>query len=254
MNLDRIIAVRNDKTVYRDGDRCLKVFVGGRRLSDIYREATNQAILDEAGLRVPHVLGIADVDGRWAIISEYIKGKSLLRLAEEHPSRTVEYAKLLSDVHRQIHAKTSVALCRQRDKLAAAIENPNLSDAVRRMLKNQAEALPDADCICHGDFHPSNIMITPNGTPYILDCPLAFAGDPLLDVAIGYRKLSLHIPDMAEAYLSFYCADSGTDDAAVLERAPLADAFLLLTVGADDRRRLLSMPERASEPSRFILS
>ena len=30
MNLDRIIAVRNHKTVYRDGDLCMKVFVEGR--------------------------------------------------------------------------------------------------------------------------------------------------------------------------------------------------------------------------------
>ena len=29
MNLDKIIAVRNEKTVYRDGDRCLKVFGAG---------------------------------------------------------------------------------------------------------------------------------------------------------------------------------------------------------------------------------
>ena len=26
MNLDRVIAVRNNKTIYRDGDRCIKVF------------------------------------------------------------------------------------------------------------------------------------------------------------------------------------------------------------------------------------
>ena len=26
MKLDRIIAVRNNKTIYRDGDKCIKVF------------------------------------------------------------------------------------------------------------------------------------------------------------------------------------------------------------------------------------
>ena len=26
MNLDRVIAVRNNKTIYRDGDKCVKVF------------------------------------------------------------------------------------------------------------------------------------------------------------------------------------------------------------------------------------
>ena len=43
MNLDKIIAVRNEKTVYRDGDRCLKVFGAGYSKADVLSEATNHA-------------------------------------------------------------------------------------------------------------------------------------------------------------------------------------------------------------------
>ena len=56
MNFDRIIAVRNDKTVYRDGDRCVKVFGGGYTCAEVLNEAHNQALALEAGLRVPKVL------------------------------------------------------------------------------------------------------------------------------------------------------------------------------------------------------
>ncbi len=31
MNLDRVIAVRNTKTVYRDGDKCIKVLPTAKR-------------------------------------------------------------------------------------------------------------------------------------------------------------------------------------------------------------------------------
>ena len=47
MNLDRIIAVRNNKTVYRDGDRCLKVFNEGYSKADVLNEALNQARIEE---------------------------------------------------------------------------------------------------------------------------------------------------------------------------------------------------------------
>ena len=50
MNFDRIIAVRNDKTVFRDSDRCLKVFNDGYSKADVLNEALNQARLEETPL------------------------------------------------------------------------------------------------------------------------------------------------------------------------------------------------------------
>ena len=59
MNLDRVIAVRNNKTVYQDGDTCIKVFTGRVAAADVLREAANQAAARDAGLPVPEVLGTA---------------------------------------------------------------------------------------------------------------------------------------------------------------------------------------------------
>ena len=71
MNLDRMIAVRSNKTIYRDSDKCLKMFVGGQKASEIYREAMNQSIFLEAGLRVPKVLEVTMINVNWTIVSEY---------------------------------------------------------------------------------------------------------------------------------------------------------------------------------------
>ena len=76
MNLDRIIAVRNNKTVYRDGERCLKVFGEGYTKAEILNEARNQELALEVGINVPEVLEITDIDGKWAIVYRYIKGKT----------------------------------------------------------------------------------------------------------------------------------------------------------------------------------
>ena len=53
MKLDRIIAVRNNKTVYRDGELCMKVFDTNYSKADVLNEALNQARVEETGLNIP---------------------------------------------------------------------------------------------------------------------------------------------------------------------------------------------------------
>ena len=53
MKLDRVIAVRNNKTIYRDGDKCVKVFNENYSKSDVLNEALNQARIEETGLNIP---------------------------------------------------------------------------------------------------------------------------------------------------------------------------------------------------------
>ena len=98
MNLDRVIAVRNNKTIYRDGDRCIKVFSKEYSKADVLNEALNQARIEETGLNIPKVLEVTMIDGKWAIVSEFIKGKTLAQLMEEDSERKEEYINLLVDL------------------------------------------------------------------------------------------------------------------------------------------------------------
>ena len=75
MKLDRVIAVRNSKTVYRDGEDCIKVFDKDYSKADVLNEALNQARIEETGLHIPKIKEVLTIDGKWAIVSEYIKGK-----------------------------------------------------------------------------------------------------------------------------------------------------------------------------------
>ena len=87
MNLDRVIAVRTNETVYRDGMQCVKVFGDGFTKADALGEALNQARVEECGLHVPKVLEVSQVDGKWALVTEYIQGKTLERLIAEEPEQ-----------------------------------------------------------------------------------------------------------------------------------------------------------------------
>ncbi|MBP3434999.1 MAG: aminoglycoside phosphotransferase, partial [Clostridia bacterium] len=83
--MDTIIATRADKTIYRDGNQCVKVFNEHFSKADVLNEALNQARIEETGLNVPRVLKVTLVEGRWAIVTDYIEGKTLAQLMEEHP-------------------------------------------------------------------------------------------------------------------------------------------------------------------------
>jgi len=87
MNLDNVIAVRARKKVYRDGNRTIKVFDSEYSKADILNEALNQARIEETGLNIPKILEVSMVEGKWAIVSDYIEGKTLAQLMEENPDR-----------------------------------------------------------------------------------------------------------------------------------------------------------------------
>ena len=165
MNLDRVIAVRNDKTVYRDGDKCIKVFNADFSKADILNEALNQARIEETGLNIPKILGVTMVDGKWAIITEYISGKTLAQLMEENPEKQEEYLNLFVDIQLNIHTKTAPLLHKLKDKMHRKISASRLDATTRYDLHTRLESMPKHTKVCHGDLNPSNIIITDDGTP-----------------------------------------------------------------------------------------
>ena len=125
MNLDRIIAVRTDKTVYRDGDRCMKVFVGNQPPSEILKEAYLQTAFAEAGLPVPRIFEVTKVNERWTVVSEFIKGRTLDRLIAENPQKRYEYAEMLAGLQKNIHAVRGVYV-RSQNVLAENLLKSNV--------------------------------------------------------------------------------------------------------------------------------
>ena len=225
MNLDRIIAVRTDKTVYRDGDRCLKVFNEDYSKADVLNEALNQARIEETGLNIPKILEVTVINGKWTIVSEYIKGKTLARLMEENPEKKDEYLSLFVDLQLQMHAKTCDGLTKLKDKMNRKISQTDLSATVRYDLHTRLESMPKHNKVCHGDFNPTNIIIAEDGTPYILDWSHATQGNASADVARTYLLFWLN-GDIAGAkkYLDLFCDRSNTAKQYVQKWMPIVAA------------------------------
>lgn len=241
MKLDRIIAVRNNKTVYRDGDRCLKVFSENYSKADVLNEALNQARVEETGLHIPKILEVTVIDGKWTIVSEYIKGKTLAQIMQEKPDDKEEQLQLFVALQLEMHAKTCSGLNKLRDKMNRKIGETDLSATARYDLHTRLEAMPNHNKLCHGDFNPSNIIISEDGTPYILDWSHATQGNDSADAARTYLLFWLG-GDIsgAERYLELFCEKSDTAKQYVQKWMPIVAASQSVKGNAAEREFLHS--------------
>ena len=225
MNLDRVIAVRNNKTIYRDGDRCIKVFNAEYSKADVLNEALNQARIEETGLNIPKILEVTMVDGKWAIVYEYIKGKTLAQLMAEDADNKEKYIEMLVDLQMTVHTKTSPLLGKLKDKMSRKIAQTDFDATTRYDLHTRLEAMPKHHKVCHGDFNPSNVVVTEDGSLYILDWAHATQGNASADVARTYLLFWLNGDiEGAEMYLNLFCKKSDTAKQYVQKWMPIVAA------------------------------
>ena len=236
MKLDRIIAVRNNKTVYRDGDLCMKVFDTSYSKADVLNEALNQARVEETGLAIPKIHEVTVLDGKWTIVTDYIKGKTLAQLMTDHPEKKDEYLELLVDLQMQVQAKTCPLLTKLKDKMNRKISQTDFDATTRYELHTRLDGMPKHNKLCHGDFNPSNIIISEDGTPYILDWAHATQGNASADVARTYLLFWLNGDiEGAEKYLDLFCNKSHTEKQYIQKWMPIVAASQ--TVKGNEKER-----------------
>ncbi len=240
MNLEKVIAVRTDKTVYRDGDLAIKVFDENYSKSDILNEALNQARVEETGLNIPKVLEVTKVDGKWAIVSEYIEGKTLARLMEENPNKKDEYLNLFVDLQLKMHEKKAPLLNKLKDKMNRKISETSLDATARYELHMRLDGMPKHTKLCHGDYNPSNIIIKEDGTAYILDWSHATQGNASADAARTYLLFWI-AGDIttADKYLDLFCKKSDTAKQYVQQWLPIVAASQLVKGKPKEREFLM---------------
>ncbi len=199
------------KKLYRDGDRLIKSFDASYSKAGILNEALNQARVEETGLDIPKVLGVEVIDGKWSLIWEYIEGETLEELMRKHPEKTDEYLDFFVDLQIRMSKEKVPLLGHLRDKMHAKISASAFPATVRYDLHVRLDSLPRHKKLCHGDFQPSNVIITKNGTPYIIDWSHATQGNGSADAARTYLLFRLQKKDeLAEKYLRLFCSKTDT--------------------------------------------
>lgn len=240
MKLDKVVAVRTNKTVYRDGDLAIKVFDSDYSKSDVLNEALNHARAEETPLLVPTLQEATKVEGKWAIVSDFIQGRTLAELMAAHPERKPEYLEQFVDLQLAVHAQTSPLMTLLRHKMRRKIAQSGLDATTRYELQTRLEGMPKHRKLCHGDFNPKNIIIREDGAAYILDWAHATQGNASADAARTYLLFWLD-GDItgAEMYLELFCQKSDTAKQYVQKWIPIVAASQIVKGKPEEREFLL---------------
>jgi len=164
MKLDTVIYHRNNKTIYRDGNRCIKVFDENYSKADVLNEALNQARIEETGLKIPALHQVTMVEGKWAIVLDYIEGKTLAELMEENPDKMGEYLNLLVDLQLEAQSKTCPLLNKLKDKMNRKISQSTLDATTRYELHTRLEGMPNTTRCATATL----ILLTSSSPPMVL--------------------------------------------------------------------------------------
>lgn len=223
MVFEELIVKRPNKEVYKDKGRTIKLFVENYSKANILNEAVNQARVEETKINVPSLLEVIKIENRWALISEYIEGDTLDKLMNEHPEKEDEYLNLFVDTQLKVLSQRAPLLGRIKEKMKRKItETDTIDNGIKFELLQRLEGIQSEYCVCHGDFHPSNIIIKENGEIYIIDWAHVTQGNPVFDVARSYLLFSLEGKGkLAEKYLEVFEEKSGIKKKDILRCVPI---------------------------------
>jgi aminoglycoside phosphotransferase (APT) family kinase protein len=116
---------------------------------------------------------------------------SMLQDLNAHPWMLFKFARSLAELQAQIHQRSIPGVPTYKERLNHDIRGTDqLSEDLRMKALTLLEALPDGRGLCHGDYHPGNVIITKRG-PVVIDWMNACSGSPWADVARTSLILSI---------------------------------------------------------------
>lgn len=207
-------------------DKVLKLFYSWFPLWPIEYEAEVGRAVHETGVPAPKVYGVIDCDGRRGIIYQRVYGRSLIRHMEEKPWKIRRFAREMAALHLRIHSarpkEKNGKLPKGKDWFFSAIKEAQeiLGEKRAADICEYVEKIDAGAChVCHGDFHPDNILVASDTGPcagnsaknplestdlglMAIDWTNAYAGNPFGDVA--RTCLMLQSPFMPEGVTKWF--------------------------------------------------
>jgi len=182
---DKPIAFGRTAEIYTwSKGQVLKLFYEWYNDEDIEYERRIAKAVHSSGLPVPFVGDVIKKDGRTGLVYEQINGFTMSEKISSKPWTIFPCAVRMAELHSEMHKKTIQADIpkqrrRIRDKISHAEALPN---TLRSLVLTALEDMPDGNQLCHGDFHPSNIMIS-GGNEITIDWVDTSLGNPMADLA-----------------------------------------------------------------------
>jgi len=186
-----LVGVGRTAEIYAWGEgRVLRLFRDFATETWARRELRVSRIVSDAQVPAPEVFpadnedGLLRIAGRLGFVMERVDGPSMLEVLTKQPWRLFSFARAMAAFHLSMHRQHAPELPSQRqkfEKITEWIREP-LGDGIAERIRDALDQLPDGDYICHGDYHPDNILLGQRGAT-IIDWGPASAGAPAADVA-----------------------------------------------------------------------
>lgn len=184
-------------------DLILKLYRTGFSGEAVQNEYRMSQWVYEKGLPVPRAVKQMHHATRTGILFERFEGTTLLSLMIQQPELLEHLSYIMAATHYKVHMVQDEGnlLPSQKKILEHAMLRVSLfSDLEHERLIHYLSVLPEQRAICHGDYHPDNVMLSKDGEQHcVIDWMTGMAGDPAGDVARTWVILkSGKSPDDAE--------------------------------------------------------
>ncbi len=185
-NMERKILIGQGKTaeVFEwETDKILKLFRQGIPKKIIEYEYESSLNIYKKLNLIPKVYKVVKMENRYGIIYERINGITMMKTIASKPWTLKREAKKLAELHKCIQQEVDFKLSNYKIKLKNDISKTDLlSNDIKMNLYKYIEKLDDGNVLCHGDFHPENIILTKN-KQIVIDWMTATKSSPAADVA-----------------------------------------------------------------------
>jgi len=234
-----IVVKRSYKTVYHVGDEIIKVFEESHPKSGVFNEALITSYVESYGVKAPAVRYVKSFDGKWAVAFDYVEGVTMAEKLKNEPEKLEENLTRFVEIQLEVNSFKAVGLRNTVDKRSEEINALEGIDASTRYeLQQRLHGMKRHTKLCHGDFDPSNVIITADGDYRVIDWAHATQGNAGADAALTYLRFCLTDKDMADKYLRIYCEKSDTAIQYVQKWMPIVAAGQL-TKNRPEEKELL---------------
>ena len=210
-----------------DDNRVAKLYKAGASLQSLQAEYEKTRAIHAMGLPVPALLSRLEYEGRHGFVMERVKGSSMMDSLSYGEGSVSEYARMLAELQLSICSReVREGFYSQRELLRERIGNaPKLTEEERARILRSLDDMPDGDRVCHGDFHPGNILLSESGS-VVIDWADASRGSPVCDIARTTLLFLGHIQGLS------------SDDSASDDMVRFCRTYLSCGLGADDSNRM----------------
>jgi tRNA A-37 threonylcarbamoyl transferase component Bud32 len=163
--------------------------------------------LNLSGLSIPTTYEIIEVDDTKGILLDFVEGRSMLQNLASKPWLVLRYAKKMANLHFNTHRadfKGNKCIKPLSQSIADQISRVNLlTSEEKTAILSYLSCLPDGSSLCHGDFHPDNIIVSKDRLVTV-DWITARLGNPIADVARTWLLLTMGtLPENKTAFEIF---------------------------------------------------